>query len=98
MVAQMVTPSCTSDFTTVMVSLEVYESRPDVGSSRNSTRGLTTIASATLVRFAWPPEIPLQNCEQIISDKQTCPCGEIERYYKEHNIRTKMVPQTESMH
>ena len=36
-------------------SLAVKESRPEVGSSRKSTRGLVTSASPMLVRFACPP-------------------------------------------
>ncbi len=39
-------------FTTSMTSLAVYESSPEVGSSRNSTRGLLTSAMPTFVRFA----------------------------------------------
>ena len=38
--------------TTSMTSLAVYESSPDVGSSRNNTRGLLTNAMPTFVRFA----------------------------------------------
>jgi hypothetical protein len=37
MVAQIVTPSLTSDLTTVITSFAVYESRPEVGSSRKMT-------------------------------------------------------------
>jgi len=42
-------------FIKAVTSLAVKESRPDVGSSRNSTRGLVTSASPIFVRFAWPP-------------------------------------------
>ena len=55
MVAQMVMPVLVSVFTTVMTSLEVYESSPDVGSSRNSTRGLVTSAMPMFTRLHWPP-------------------------------------------
>ena len=58
--AQTVMPSeRVSDFKRVIVSFAVNESRPDVGSSKNRTRGLETIDIAIEVRFACPPEIPL---------------------------------------
>mmetsp|Transcript_1619 Transcript_1619/g.5371 ORF Transcript_1619/g.5371 Transcript_1619/m.5371 type:complete len:173 (-) Transcript_1619:228-746(-) len=42
-----------------MTSLAVNESRPDVGSSRNSTRGFVMSAIPMFTRFACPPEMPL---------------------------------------
>ena len=55
MVAQMVSPIWVSFFTTVMTSLAVKESRPEVGSSRNSTFGSDTSAIPMLVRLHCPP-------------------------------------------
>ena len=59
MVATMVTCDFASDLTTLITSLAVKESRPDVGSSRKSTEGLVMSAMAMLVRLACPPEMPL---------------------------------------
>ncbi len=52
MVAQMVTPSEVRLLTSVMTSLDVKLSRPEVGSSRNSTRGLV-ISAMPAGRVAW---------------------------------------------
>ncbi len=42
-------------------SCAVYKSRPDVGSSRNSTRGSVIMAMPMFVRFAWQVEARSSN-------------------------------------
>mmetsp|Transcript_27627 Transcript_27627/g.51829 ORF Transcript_27627/g.51829 Transcript_27627/m.51829 type:complete len:90 (+) Transcript_27627:1556-1825(+) len=42
-------------------SLAIFESNPEVGSSRKTTRGWEMSAKATFTRFACPPEIPLRS-------------------------------------
>lgn len=44
-------------------SLAVYESSPEVGSSRNSTRGLDTSAMPMFVRLHWPPGTQAAWCQ-----------------------------------
>ena len=39
-----------------MTDLSSPGSRPEVGSSRNSSDGLVISSSATLTRFCWPPD------------------------------------------
>ena len=52
MVAQIVVPSATRPFTTVITSLAVYESSPEVGSSKNNTLGSVINAIPIFTLFA----------------------------------------------
>lgn len=61
MVATMVTPSATRALTVVMTSLAVKLSRPEVGSSRNSTRGEVMREMPMFTRLAWPPLMPFSS-------------------------------------
>mmetsp|Transcript_90015 Transcript_90015/g.280159 ORF Transcript_90015/g.280159 Transcript_90015/m.280159 type:complete len:144 (-) Transcript_90015:366-797(-) len=57
-VAITVAPSFTRFFSSTQTSFAMRESRPDVGSSRKTTLGRVTSASAMFTRFVWPPEMP----------------------------------------
>ena len=51
-------------------------SRPDVGSSRNSSEGLVSSSRATLTRFCWPPErddVRVSACAVSDSSPSTSP-------------------------
>jgi hypothetical protein len=50
--------------------LDVYESSPDVGSSRKRIFGRDTIARAMLVRLAWPPEMPRARTDPMRTSRQ----------------------------
>ena len=66
----MVIPVLTSPLTTVMTSLAVNESRPEVGSSRKSTRGLVTSAMPMLTRLACPPLMPRARLDPMRTSRQ----------------------------
>jgi len=52
-VAQIVVPSLVKFFTKVITSLAIWESKPEVGSSKNNNRGLETSANAIFTRLAY---------------------------------------------
>mmetsp|Transcript_29132 Transcript_29132/g.71545 ORF Transcript_29132/g.71545 Transcript_29132/m.71545 type:complete len:120 (+) Transcript_29132:1810-2169(+) len=58
MVETTVRASAASLVSVCTISLAMYESRPDVGSSRKRIDGRWMSASAMLTRFACPPEMP----------------------------------------
>ena len=59
MVVSTVLPSRARSLTVPITSSEVAESRPEVGSSKNKTRGLFSKPRAMEIRLASPPLTPL---------------------------------------
>mmetsp|Transcript_34054 Transcript_34054/g.90281 ORF Transcript_34054/g.90281 Transcript_34054/m.90281 type:complete len:144 (+) Transcript_34054:1150-1581(+) len=57
-VATTVQPSFASSLSSTQTSFAIFESRPEVGSSRKMTFGRVMRASAMFTRLAWPPEMP----------------------------------------
>mmetsp|Transcript_6057 Transcript_6057/g.11045 ORF Transcript_6057/g.11045 Transcript_6057/m.11045 type:complete len:86 (+) Transcript_6057:1369-1626(+) len=65
-----VKPSLERVIRTSQSSLAIWESRPEVGSSRKRTGGREMRASPTLTRFCWPPEIPRRSESPILVLRQ----------------------------
>jgi len=74
-VAHTVIPESATARTTVMTSLAVYESSPEVGSSRKSTLGSATSAMPMLTRLHCPPEIPRWKTDPIRTSRQSFSCS-----------------------
>mmetsp|Transcript_106252 Transcript_106252/g.298848 ORF Transcript_106252/g.298848 Transcript_106252/m.298848 type:complete len:144 (-) Transcript_106252:379-810(-) len=60
-VATTVQPSLASSLSNRQTSFAIFESRPEVGSSKKMTLGRVMRASAMFTRLAWPPEMPRHN-------------------------------------
>lgn len=66
-IAAVVTPMWAIVRNAATTCLHEEESKPLVGSSRNSTNGSATISRPTFTRFLWPPEMPLVSSLPISS-------------------------------
>jgi hypothetical protein len=64
------TPLSQRSFSVVIKDSAVVESRPEVGSSKNSNLGRVISSIATHKRFLSPPEIPLLRVSPTMTSRQ----------------------------